>query len=79
MYCMQSAPCDKEIPSCSACAKAGIDCERALQIRFRPGLGLSAEYTFSSDQTWVRLRKSLEYVDETERVSQDYEDRGQEE
>ncbi|TVY76330.1 putative nitroreductase HBN1 [Fusarium oxysporum f. sp. cubense] len=69
---------DKEVPSCSACVKAGIDCERALQIRFRPGLGLSAEYTFSSDQTWVRPRKSLEYVDETDRVSQDYEDRGQE-
>ncbi|KAM5361019.1 hypothetical protein BFJ63_vAg13810 [Fusarium oxysporum f. sp. narcissi] len=84
---------DKEVPSCSACVKAGIDCKRALQIRFRPGLGLSAGYTFSSDQTWVRPRKSrrayqipfdtklttsVEYVDETDRVSQDYEDRGQE-
>ncbi|EWG47703.1 hypothetical protein FVEG_07755 [Fusarium verticillioides 7600] len=37
--------CDKELPSCSACVKAGID---------------------------------LEYIDETDRVSQDYEGQGQE-
>ncbi|CZR45942.1 uncharacterized protein FPRO_11389 [Fusarium proliferatum ET1] len=70
--------CDKELPSCSACLKAGIGCERALQIRFRPGLGSSTGYPFSSDQTWVRPAKFLEYVDETDRVSQDYERHEQE-
>ncbi|CAJ0545115.1 Ff.00g085880.m01.CDS01 [Fusarium sp. VM40] len=65
--------CDKEMPSCSACIKAGIECERSLQVRFRPGLGNSAGYAFSSDQVWVRPRKLLEYRDETTRVSLNYE------
>ncbi|KAI1048862.1 hypothetical protein LB506_004577 [Fusarium annulatum] len=75
---------DKELPSCSACLKAGIDCERALQIRFRPGLGSSTGYAFSSDQTWgvqkhlaTKLTAQVEYVDETDRVSQDYESQEQ--
>jgi hypothetical protein len=49
------------MPSCSACVKAGIECERALQVRFRPGLGPSAGYAFSSDQVWVRPRQSCMY------------------
>ncbi|RBR14466.1 uncharacterized protein FIESC28_07702 [Fusarium coffeatum] len=65
--------CDKEMPSCSACVKAGIECERALQVRFLPGLGPSAGYEFSIDQVWVRHRKSLEYHDETRQVSEIYE------
>ncbi|KAF4985539.1 hypothetical protein FGRMN_11168 [Fusarium graminum] len=65
--------CDKEMPSCSACIKAGIECERTLHVRFRPNLGPSAGYEFSSDQVWVRPTKTLEYRDETSQVSRIYE------
>ncbi|KAL6918694.1 hypothetical protein FSST1_002720 [Fusarium sambucinum] len=69
--------CNKEGLSCQACVEAGINCERALQVRFRTGLDQSAGYSFSSNQVWVRPRKSLEYVDETDQVSQNYKDQDQ--
>ncbi|KAK7419094.1 hypothetical protein QQX98_003596 [Neonectria punicea] len=66
--------CDKNLPSCLACLKAGIECVRSLQVRFRNGLdSVDEDYSFSDTQTWVQHEKDLEYCDETAQLSQLYE------
>jgi hypothetical protein len=51
------------VPSCLACLKAGIECVRSLQVRFRNGLdNVDDVYSFPQSQTWVELendRKSF--------------------
>ncbi|KAH6889651.1 hypothetical protein B0T10DRAFT_38109 [Thelonectria olida] len=58
--------CDKDMPSCLACLKAGIECVRSLQVRFRNGLdNVDDGYSFPQSQTWVELesdRNSLLFL-----------------
>ncbi|KAM6515685.1 hypothetical protein FALCPG4_013901 [Fusarium falciforme] len=65
--------CDKNMPACTSCVKAGIQCVRALQVRFRSGLDSTDEFAFSDNQVWVRPESNLEYCDETAQLSQIYE------
>ncbi|UPL02515.1 hypothetical protein LCI18_013449 [Fusarium solani-melongenae] len=79
--------CDKNMPACTSCVKAGIQCIRALQVRFRSGLDSTDEFAFSDNQVWVQpesnctrefllgdeLTFQVEYCDETAQLSQIYE------
>lgn len=78
---------DKNMPACTSCVKAGIQCVRALQVRFRSGLDSTDEFAFSDNQIWVQpesnctrefllgdeLTFQVEYCDETAQLSQIYE------
>ncbi|KAM5381859.1 hypothetical protein ACJZ2D_002849 [Fusarium nematophilum] len=78
--------CDRNMPSCTSCMKAGIECVRALQVRFRSGLDATDEFAFAENQVWVQPERSrmylpmavdeltevVEYCDETAQLSQIY-------
>ncbi|KAJ3521153.1 hypothetical protein NM208_g13423 [Fusarium decemcellulare] len=74
-----SSSCDKNMPSCTSCMKAGIECVRALQVRFRSGLDSTDEFAFSDSQVWVQPERNLEYCDETAQLSQIYDTEDKEE
>lgn len=50
------------MPSCTSCSKIGINCVRALQVRFRNGLDTNDEnYTFSDNQVWLQPERGREW------------------
>ncbi|EKG17942.1 hypothetical protein MPH_04799 [Macrophomina phaseolina MS6] len=68
--------CDEQRPSCTRCAKSGIECVRGYNIRFRHSLNPSVanlkefglgkcEYDFAKNQPWCKTTHNLSYVDET--------------
>ncbi|KAI0860831.1 hypothetical protein F4860DRAFT_477860 [Xylaria cubensis] len=81
--------CDNQELGCSRCKERGIECKRKSRIRFRHTLNPSLrpkrasgssgrDLQFSSDQTWVRVAKTFNFVDETQEVVNIYETESQE-
>ncbi|KAI1120606.1 hypothetical protein F5Y10DRAFT_258052 [Nemania abortiva] len=81
--------CDNQEPACFRCTNKGIHCRRKPRIRFRHTLNPSLrpkrasgsnrrDLQFSPDQTWLRVTKSFNFVDETREVINIYEPNGQE-
>ncbi|KAI1336497.1 hypothetical protein F5Y15DRAFT_418805 [Xylariaceae sp. FL0016] len=50
--------CDREIPKCGRCARAGRECHLAFKFK-------SSKGAFKKNQRWLRPPKKLIYVDET--------------
>ncbi|GAB7362556.1 hypothetical protein MBLNU230_g2873t1 [Neophaeotheca triangularis] len=75
--------CDEQRPSCTRCERAGIECIRGYNIRFRHGANPSVantkgsglaktEYDFSKTQPWVNTALSLTFLDETPELTSIY-------
>ncbi|TKA51016.1 hypothetical protein B0A55_13008 [Friedmanniomyces simplex] len=63
---------DEQRPACTRCEKAGIECVRGYNIRFRHGNGseknagpAKSEFDFSEAQPWVNTQRNLTFLDET--------------
>ncbi|KAM0721298.1 hypothetical protein Q7P37_003586 [Cladosporium fusiforme] len=74
---------DDRKPGCSRCNKAGIECVRGYNIRFKHGSNPSVanlkgsglaktEYDFSDSQPWVRTDRNLTFLDETPELNSLY-------
>ncbi|KAI7573411.1 hypothetical protein KC343_g23631, partial [Hortaea werneckii] len=60
--------CDEQRPSCTRCEKAGIECVRGYNIRFRHGANPSiaskgsgpakSDLDFSKTQPWVKTARN---------------------
>ncbi|KAI7537251.1 hypothetical protein KC317_g18148, partial [Hortaea werneckii] len=71
-------PCDEQRPSCTRCEKAGIECVRGYNIRFRHGANPSiaskgsgpakSDLDFSKTQPWVKTARNLTFLDETQEL-----------
>ncbi|KAI7325039.1 hypothetical protein KC340_g6201 [Hortaea werneckii] len=70
--------CDEQRPSCTRCEKAGIECVRGYNIRFRHGANPSiaskgpgparSDLDFSKTQPWVKTARNLTFLDETQEL-----------
>ncbi|KAI0097575.1 hypothetical protein GGR51DRAFT_540777 [Nemania sp. FL0031] len=80
--------CDNQEPACFRCTSKGIQCKRKSRIRFRHTLNPSLrtkrasgsskrDLQFSPNQTWLRITKSFNFVDETREVINIYETNSQ--
>ncbi|KAI5370836.1 putative zn(2)-C6 fungal-type DNA-binding domain, fungal transcription factor [Septoria linicola] len=72
--------CDDKRPSCARCSKAGIECVRGYNIRFRHGANPSIKDSsatktncdFSKSQQWVKTARTLTFLDETQELMNIY-------
>lgn len=71
--------CDEQRPACTRCEKAGIECLRGYNIRFKHGANPSVsstkgeattklDYDFSKTQPWVNTARTLTFLDETKEL-----------
>ena len=65
-----SAPGDDELPACNRCARAGRDCVRPTQYRFRDAHADTLQ--FSNVQVWLDLPQRVDFVDETSALEDEY-------
>ncbi|KAK5129257.1 hypothetical protein LTR08_003722 [Meristemomyces frigidus] len=71
---------DQQKPACSKCEKAGVECVRGYNIRFRHSANPSVsdenkgpvsaktDFDFSKSQPWVNTARNLTFLDETQEL-----------
>ncbi|KAA8904192.1 hypothetical protein FN846DRAFT_953207 [Sphaerosporella brunnea] len=78
--------CDEARPVCRRCQRAGRECVRGYNVRFRYGTDLEAasaaaaasssskgaEFRFEADQVWIDTSGQVSFVDETRDVTRNY-------
>ncbi|KAI2933774.1 transcriptional regulator family: Fungal Specific TF [Aspergillus niger] len=66
---------DTNSPACSHCRRAGVDCERGINVRFRNGLEIlgNDDTLFPEKHLWPYLMGPLRFVDETVIIKRLYE------
>ncbi|KAF2231026.1 hypothetical protein EV356DRAFT_579518 [Viridothelium virens] len=62
--------CDDEVPTCRRCARAGRECVRPTQYRFRNSHADSLP--FPKFQVWLDLPQRVDFVDETPALEDEY-------